>query len=102
MKDKEKGYEGFGGLAEDFHYYSNEIYDRWDEGLKPKKVHMITLLQICKEFIKLNKHQSQVTISPRSTHSVQCINIYKEKLSSLIFYLERTNFTYNSPPRKFF
>jgi len=25
MKDKEKGYEGFGGLAEDFHYYSNEI-----------------------------------------------------------------------------
>ena len=49
MKDKEKGYEGFGGLAEDFHYYSNEIYNCWDEGLKPKKEHMQHLLNACKE-----------------------------------------------------
>ena len=55
MKDKKKGYEGFGGLAEDFHYYSNEIYDCWDEGLKPKKKHMQHLLNACKDFIKLNK-----------------------------------------------
>tara|TARA_R110002167_G_scaffold85198_1_gene231252 strand:- start:25 stop:216 length:192 start_codon:yes stop_codon:yes gene_type:complete len=55
MKDKEKGYEGFGGLAEDFHYYSNEIYDRWDEGLKPKKRDMEQLIQACRELIELNK-----------------------------------------------
>ena len=55
MKDKQKVYKGFGGLAEDFHYYSNEIYDRWDEGLKPKKEHMQHLLNACKDFIKLNK-----------------------------------------------
>ena len=55
MKDKEKGYEGFGMLADDFHHYANDIYDRWDEGLKPKKKSMEGLLHACKEFIKLNK-----------------------------------------------
>ena len=55
MKNKEKGYEGFGGLAEDFHYYSNKIYDRWDEGLKPKKRDMEQLIQACRELIELNK-----------------------------------------------
>ena len=48
MKDKEKGYEGFGILASDFHHYANDIYDRWDEGLKPKKKSMEGLLQACK------------------------------------------------------
>ena len=52
---KIKRYEGFGGLAEDFHYYSNEIYSCWDEGLRPKKEHMQHLLNACKDFIELNK-----------------------------------------------
>ena len=30
MKQKEKGYEGFGILADDFHHYANSIYDRGD------------------------------------------------------------------------
>ena len=84
MKQKEKGYEGFGIkmydeeqnydsnalpagfygpgrpkgfgiLADDFHHYANSIYDRWDEGYKPKKKHMKGLLETCKAFIKLNK-----------------------------------------------
>ena len=55
MKDKEKGYKGFGVLADDFHHFANSIYDRWDEGLKPKKKHMDGLLNACKDFIKLNK-----------------------------------------------
>ena len=55
MIDKEKGYEGFGVLADDFHHFANSIYDRWDEGLKPKKKHMDGLLNACKDFIKLNK-----------------------------------------------
>ena len=55
MKDKQKGYEGFGVLADDFHHFANSIYDRWDEGLKPKKKDIDGLLNACKEFIKLNK-----------------------------------------------
>jgi hypothetical protein len=51
MKKKEKGFEGFGMFAEDFHHYSNVIYDRWDEGLKPKKKDMDGLIKTCKEFI---------------------------------------------------
>ena len=50
MKQKEKGYEGFGILADDFHHYANSIYDRWDEGYKPKKKHMKGLLETCKAF----------------------------------------------------
>ena len=55
MKKKEKGFEGFGMFAEDFHHYSNVIYDRWDEGLKPKKKDMDGLIKTCKEFIELTK-----------------------------------------------
>ena len=42
-------------FADDFHHYSNVIYDRWDEGLKPKKKDMDGLIKTCKEFIELTK-----------------------------------------------
>lgn len=83
MKDKEKGYEGFGVLANDFHHFANSIYERWDEGLKPKEKDMDGLLNACKAFIKLNKQwekkKDYATLSSIKKNNPKLYNAYIER-----------------------